>query len=100
VAPCRGATGRGWMFFVWGMHRRRLMGLLVIALAAVLVSSCGKGGGQEDDSAAGSHAKGGCPKERPTMKDGAQNIPCDIPASRIFKALAEALGEPAPAASQ
>jgi D-alanyl-D-alanine carboxypeptidase len=43
---------------------------------------------------------GECPKERPTMKDGAQNIPCDVPASRIFKALAEALGKPAPAASQ
>jgi D-alanyl-D-alanine carboxypeptidase len=47
------------MFFVWGMHRRRLMGLLVIALAAVLVSSCGEGGGQEGHSAAGSQAKGG-----------------------------------------
>ena len=43
---------------------------------------------------------GDCPEDRPTMKDGAQNIPCDVPASRIFKALAEALGKPAPAASQ
>src|SRR3954469_5482814 len=59
VAPYRAATGRGRMFFVWGMHRRRLMGLGVIALAAMLVSSCGGGGGQEEHSAAGSHAKGG-----------------------------------------
>ena len=43
---------------------------------------------------------GDCPEDRPTMKDGAQNIPCDVPASRIFKALAEALGKPAPAAAQ
>jgi D-alanyl-D-alanine carboxypeptidase len=43
---------------------------------------------------------GECPEGRPTMKDGPQNIPCDVPASRIFKALAEALGEPAPAAAQ
>ncbi len=43
---------------------------------------------------------GECPEGRPTMKDGPQNIPCDVPASRIFKALAEALGKPAPAAAQ
>jgi D-alanyl-D-alanine carboxypeptidase len=42
---------------------------------------------------------GECPEGRPTMKDGAQNIPCDVPASRIFKALAEAVGKPAPAAA-
>jgi D-alanyl-D-alanine carboxypeptidase len=43
---------------------------------------------------------GDCPEERPTMKDGPQNIPCDLPASRTFKALAKALGQPAPAAAQ
>jgi len=43
---------------------------------------------------------GDCPEDRPTVKDGPQNIPCDVPASRIFKALAEALGKPAPAAAQ
>jgi D-alanyl-D-alanine carboxypeptidase len=43
---------------------------------------------------------GECPEDRPTMKDGPQNIPCDVPASRIFKALAEALGKPAPSATQ
>ena len=43
---------------------------------------------------------GDCPEGRPTMKDGPQNIPCDVPAGRIFKALAEALGNPAPAAAQ
>jgi D-alanyl-D-alanine carboxypeptidase len=43
---------------------------------------------------------GDCPEGRPTMKDGPQNIPCDVPASRTFKALAKALGEPAPAAAQ
>jgi D-alanyl-D-alanine carboxypeptidase len=45
-------------------------------------------------------SSGDCPEGRPTMKDGPQNIPCDLPADRSFKALAEALGEPAPAASQ
>jgi D-alanyl-D-alanine carboxypeptidase len=45
-------------------------------------------------------SSGDCPEDRPTMKDGPQNIPCDVPASRIFKALAEALGQPAPAAAQ
>jgi D-alanyl-D-alanine carboxypeptidase len=43
---------------------------------------------------------GDCPEDRPTVKDGPQSIPCDVPASRVFKALAEALGEPAPAAAQ
>ena len=42
---------------------------------------------------------GDCPEDRPTVKDGPQNIPCDVPAGRIFKALAEALGKPAPAAA-
>jgi D-alanyl-D-alanine carboxypeptidase len=42
-------------------------------------------------------SSGDCPEGRPTMKDGPQNIPCEVPASRIFRALAEALGKPAPA---
>ena len=45
-------------------------------------------------------SSGDCPEGRPTMKDGPRNIPCDVPAGRIFKALAKALGKPAPAAPQ
>jgi D-alanyl-D-alanine carboxypeptidase len=45
-------------------------------------------------------SSGDCPEDRPTMKDGPQSIPCDAPAGRIFRALAEALGKPAPAAPQ
>jgi D-alanyl-D-alanine carboxypeptidase len=45
-------------------------------------------------------SSGDCPEDRPTMKDGPQNILCDVPAGRIFKALAEAVGKPAPAAAQ
>jgi D-alanyl-D-alanine carboxypeptidase len=40
---------------------------------------------------------GDCPEETPTVKDGPQGIPCAEPADRIFRALAEALGKPAPA---
>jgi hypothetical protein len=43
VASFRRSTGRGGMFFVRGMHQRRLMGLVVTTFAAVLVSSCGGG---------------------------------------------------------
>jgi D-alanyl-D-alanine carboxypeptidase len=45
-------------------------------------------------------SSGDCPEDRPTMTDGPQSIPCDAPAGRIFRALAEALGKPAPAAPQ
>jgi D-alanyl-D-alanine carboxypeptidase len=38
---------------------------------------------------------GDCPKDKPTMTDGPRGIPCDDPADRIFRALAEAQGEPA-----
>ena len=38
---------------------------------------------------------GDCPKDKPTMTDGPRGIPCDDPADRIFRALAEALGKPA-----
>ncbi len=39
---------------------------------------------------------GDCPKDEPTLMEGPQHIPCDLPADRIFRALAEALGKPAP----
>src|SRR5215204_3519275 len=39
---------------------------------------------------------GDCPEDKPTMKDTPRNISCDTPADRIFSALAEALGKPAP----
>ena len=45
-------------------------------------------------------SSGDCPEEVPTMTDGPQNVPCDAPADRIFRALAEALGQPAPAPTQ
>jgi D-alanyl-D-alanine carboxypeptidase len=42
---------------------------------------------------------GDCPEDRPTMTDSSpKSLPCADPASRIFRALAEALGKPAPAA--
>jgi D-alanyl-D-alanine carboxypeptidase len=40
-------------------------------------------------------AGGNCPEGIPTLKDGPKDVPCDIPAPRIFRALAEALGKPA-----
>jgi D-alanyl-D-alanine carboxypeptidase len=43
---------------------------------------------------------GDCPEDVPTLADGPQGIPCAYPAERIFRALAEALGQPAPAPSQ
>jgi D-alanyl-D-alanine carboxypeptidase len=45
-------------------------------------------------------SSGDCPEDRPTMTDGPQDIPCADPADRIFRALAEALGKPAPAPAQ
>jgi len=39
---------------------------------------------------------GDCPKDVPTLRGGPQGISCDLPADRIFRALAEALGKPAP----
>jgi D-alanyl-D-alanine carboxypeptidase len=45
-------------------------------------------------------SSGDCPSETPTMKDGPEDLPCAEPADRIFRALAEALGKPAPAPSQ
>jgi D-alanyl-D-alanine carboxypeptidase len=36
-----------------------------------------------------------CPASLPTLKDGPKDVPCDLPAPRIFRALAEALGKPA-----
>jgi D-alanyl-D-alanine carboxypeptidase len=40
-------------------------------------------------------AGGNCPEDMPTLKDGPKDVPCDVPAPRIFRALAEALGKPA-----
>jgi D-alanyl-D-alanine carboxypeptidase len=37
-----------------------------------------------------------CPKDVPTMNEWPRAIPCELPADRIFEALAEALGKPAP----
>jgi len=45
-------------------------------------------------------SSGDCPEGTPTMKDGPQDIACAEPADRIFRALAEALGKPAPAPAQ
>jgi D-alanyl-D-alanine carboxypeptidase len=45
-------------------------------------------------------SSGDCPEEMPTMKAGPQGIPCAAPADRIFRALAEALGKPAPLPAQ
>jgi D-alanyl-D-alanine carboxypeptidase len=39
---------------------------------------------------------GDCPDDRPTMTDSPHDIPCADPAVRIFRALAEALGQPVP----
>src|SRR5215216_6547577 len=45
-------------------------------------------------------SSGECPEDTPTMKDGPEDLPCAEPADRIFRALAEALGKPAPAPGQ
>jgi D-alanyl-D-alanine carboxypeptidase len=37
-----------------------------------------------------------CPKETPTLMGSPKGISCDLPVDRIFRALAVALGEPAP----
>jgi D-alanyl-D-alanine carboxypeptidase len=39
-------------------------------------------------------ASGGCPEEKPTLVDNPNDIPCADPATRIFGALAQALGQP------
>jgi D-alanyl-D-alanine carboxypeptidase len=41
-------------------------------------------------------SSGKCPKDVPTMSELPQSVPCDLPADRIFEALADALGKPAP----
>ena len=41
-------------------------------------------------------SSGDCPKDLPTLRGGPQGIRCDLPADRIFRALAVALGKPAP----
>jgi D-alanyl-D-alanine carboxypeptidase len=41
-------------------------------------------------------SSGKCPKNVPIMKEWPRTIPCELPADRIFEALAEALGKPSP----
>jgi D-alanyl-D-alanine carboxypeptidase len=41
-------------------------------------------------------SSGDCPNDTPTLRGGPQGISCDLPADRIFRALAEALGKPSP----
>jgi D-alanyl-D-alanine carboxypeptidase len=41
-------------------------------------------------------SSGKCPKDVPTMSELPQSVPCELPADRIFEALAGALGKPAP----
>src|SRR5215203_5398916 len=41
-------------------------------------------------------SSGKCPKTTPTMSELPQSVPCELPADRIFEALADALGKPAP----
>jgi D-alanyl-D-alanine carboxypeptidase len=41
-------------------------------------------------------SSGKCPKDVPIMKEWPRTIPCELPADRIFEALAEALGKPSP----
>jgi D-alanyl-D-alanine carboxypeptidase len=45
-------------------------------------------------------SSGDCPSSKPTMKEEPRDISCHLPAERIFSALAEALGKPAPWPSQ
>jgi D-alanyl-D-alanine carboxypeptidase len=46
------------------------------------------------------YLSGDCPEEVPTMTNGVQGVPCDIPAEPIFAALAGALGKPFPLTHQ
>ncbi len=39
-------------------------------------------------------ASGDCPEDKPTLVDSPHDIPCADPATRIFGALAQALGQP------
>jgi D-alanyl-D-alanine carboxypeptidase len=41
-------------------------------------------------------SSGKCPKDVPIMKEWPRTVPCELPADRIFEALAEALGKPSP----
>lgn len=45
-------------------------------------------------------ASGDCPEERPTLTGSKKGIPCADPSTRIFRVLAKATGQPAPAADQ
>ncbi len=41
-------------------------------------------------------SSGNCPNGVPIMKEWSRSVPCELPATRIFEALADALGKPAP----
>ena len=41
-------------------------------------------------------SSGKCQKDVPIMKAWPRSVPCELPADRIFEALAEALGKPSP----
>lgn len=41
-------------------------------------------------------SSGKCPKDVPIMKEWPRNVSCELPADRIFEALADALGKPSP----
>jgi D-alanyl-D-alanine carboxypeptidase len=41
-------------------------------------------------------SSGKCPKDVPVMKEWPRTVPCELPADRIFEALASALGKPSP----
>jgi CubicO group peptidase (beta-lactamase class C family) len=41
-------------------------------------------------------SSGKCPEDVSTMNEWPRAIPCELPADRIFEALAEALGKPSP----
>jgi D-alanyl-D-alanine carboxypeptidase len=41
-------------------------------------------------------SSGDGPKDTSTMSEWPQSVPCELPADRIFRALADALGKPIP----
>jgi hypothetical protein len=98
--------------FVQKLHRLMRKGALLLNGLVLLL---GSGGSNQEDSAAGKHTTGGseqaskadldaasdissgkCPKDVSTMNEWPRAVPCELPADRIFEALAEALGKPSP----
>jgi hypothetical protein len=41
-------------------------------------------------------SSGKCPKDVPIMSEWPRSVPCELPADRIFEALAQGLGKPSP----